>query len=70
MLIYDRTAKKLYDDYQRKLCSGIYESPHGVIERKEFEEYSKEYSYRANCKLQENSAAGSIFRPLPHSTLK
>ena len=31
---YDRTAKKLYDDYQRKLCSGIYESPHGVIERK------------------------------------
>ena len=39
--------KKLYDDYQRKL----YESPHGVIERKEFEEYSKEYSYRANCKL-------------------
>lgn len=51
MLIYDRTAKKIYDDYQRKLCSGIYESPHGVIERKEFEEYSKEYSYRANCKL-------------------
>ena len=48
MLIYGRTAKKLYDDYQRKLCSGIYESPHGVIERKEFEEYSKEYSYRAN----------------------
>jgi hypothetical protein len=48
---YDRTAKKLYDDYQRKLCSGIYESPHGVIERKEFEEYSKEYSYRTNCKL-------------------
>lgn len=43
--------KKLYDDYQRKLCSGIYESPHGVIERKEFEEYSKECSYRANCKL-------------------
>ena len=41
MLIYDRTAKKLYDDYQRKLCSGIYESPHGVIERKEFEEYMK-----------------------------
>ena len=51
MLIYDRTAKKLYDDYQRKLCSGIHVSPQSTPKPLEFEEYSKEYSYRANCKL-------------------
>lgn len=60
----------IIDDYQRKLCSGIYESPHGVIERKEFEEYSKEYSYRANCKLTGKFRSRKYFRPLSHSTLK